>query len=359
MTAAGRSAVRPSGRPAATRPARAGRASRTGPTGRTGRRAASGRGCSGPRPSSGLRRVRGRPTGSSTRPLCTARRRHSGVPTCRAPRPPLGPTRPAPSRRPPPPGGVGRGSRRRGAWLAGSRSGAPGWGRSDSVGLLARRTGRAGDSASRPRAADHVGGTPGRRQGPAPDSARGLDRSAASGRLPQRDDRRSRHAGDPGRTGPRRAPHAVRRRGGRRPDRWPVARAVREPPGRGGRARLRGTGRAARADGPPRLPRPAPRRARGRGRVPGDVPRPGPLGPVDPPSRLGRGLAPRRRPAGRVAGPARGLEAPGGRAPGRGRPPWPRGRPELRRLGRRDPRGDRPPARARIARRSCSATCRA
>lgn len=180
VRAAGRAGARPSGRPAATRPARARRACRTGPTGRTGRRAASVRARPASRPSPGHRRAYEHPTGSSTPRPCTARRTRNGARTCRAPRPPPGPTMPAPSRRPPP-GGVGRGSQRRGAWLAGSRSAAPGWGW-----VRLRRPPCPADEArrrvpSRAFAADHVGGAPGRRQGLAPDSARGLDRSAASG----------------------------------------------------------------------------------------------------------------------------------------------------------------------------------
>ena len=46
-------------------------------------------------------------------------------------------------------------------------------------------------------------------------------------------------------------------------------------PGRGRRAGLRGPGRAARADGPPRLPRRAGRPARRAGRLPGHLPGPG------------------------------------------------------------------------------------
>ena len=64
-----------------------------------------------------------------------------------------------------------------------------------------------------------------------------------------------------------------------------VARAVRDPERRGG---VRRTGGPARPDGAGRLPADPPRRARRRGRVPGDVPGPG----------AARRLDPRLRPAG-------------------------------------------------------------
>ena len=82
------------------------------------------------------------------------------------------------------------------------------------------------------------------------------------------------------RAGPAAGPDAVQPGRHRRADRRAAPGAVRDRPGRGGRAGLRGPGRAARADGPARLPgRPA-RPARRAGRVPGHVPRPGPARPA-------------------------------------------------------------------------------
>ena len=77
-------------------------------------------------------------------------------------------------------------------------------------------------------------------------------------------------------------------------------------------------GRAARADGPPRLPGRAGRRARGARRLPGHVPRAGPQGAVGPHPRHDRPVAPRGRLAGRGAGPGGGAAEASPRAEGGG-----------------------------------------
>ena len=114
--------------------------------------------------------------------------------------------------------------------------------------------------------------------------------------------------------------HALRGGRGRGPDRRGTARAIRRGRGEAGRAGVRGPGRAARADGPPRLPRGAGRRARGPGRLPGDLPDPGPPRGVDPTAGVGGRLAPRRRPPRRLVRPLRfgtGTRPRAGGGPGR------------------------------------------
>ena len=88
-----------------------------------------------------------------------------------------------------------------------------------------------------------------------------------------------------------------------RPGRRRVARAVRDPERRVG---LRRTGGAARPDGAGSLPEDPPRRARRRGRVPGDVPGPGEAGRLDPRPRPAGPVAARRCPASGDAGAGRG-----------------------------------------------------
>ena len=94
--------------------------------------------------------------------------------------------------------------------------------------------------------------------------------------------------------------------------------AERATPTTGGRGRLRGAGRAPRADGAARLPRRAGRSARGRGRLPGDVPGPGEPGAVDPAGGFGRVVAARRGLAGGQPRPVAGGPAAAPRAEARG-----------------------------------------
>ena len=108
----------------------------------------------------------------------------------------------------------------------------------------------------------------------------------------------------------------VRGGDGRRPDRRPAPGSLSRTPRRVG---VRGAGDAARADGAGRLPRRPARFARGRGRVPGDVPGPDPQGGHDPGARRRRRLAAPRRASGGRAGRARSLAEGAARAPG-GRP---------------------------------------
>ena len=102
-----------------------------------------------------------------------------------------------------------------------------------------------------------------------------------------------------------RHPDALRRRDGRRDDRPAAPRAVHAASRRLVRGGLRGAGAAARADGAAGLPQRAQGLERCRGRLPGDLHRPGPTVWVDPQAGLDRELALRRRLPGGGAGAGR------------------------------------------------------
>ena len=131
----------------------------------------------------------------------------------------------------------------------------------------------------------------------------------------------------------------VRWRGRGGPDRGPAPGSHR-PPRRVGRGGLRGDPDATRAGRAGLLPPRAGRLRRGRGRLPGDVPRPVPPGRIDP----GRGVP---RPLAAARGPPGGPEGAAGRGPPAGA-----GTPR-RATGARGRRGDvirPPPAGARRGR---------
>ena len=127
-TAAGRAPGRPSGRPAATRPARAGRASRTGPTGAHGPSGGFGVGAAGTSafaPRRGVGGARGRPDGQQqAAPLHRSAQRNGDPAPSHASTPPPGPSSPARRSAPRPPrGGVRARSPGSSGRLAGSRPG--------------------------------------------------------------------------------------------------------------------------------------------------------------------------------------------------------------------------------------------
>ena len=126
------------------------------------------------------------------------------------------------------------------------------------------------------------------------------------------------------RGGDRAGPAAVvRRRGSGRPDRRPAP-GSRRAPRRDGRGGLRGDPDAARPGRAGLLPPRARRLRRGRGRLPGDVPRPVPPGRIDPGRGIAGALAAARGPPGGLEGAA-GRDPPSrpGSAALRGRRPWP------------------------------------
>ncbi len=148
---------------------------------------------------------------------------------------------------------------------------------------------------------------------------------------------------------------ALRRRLRRRIIRSPAPRAVRRPPRSDRRGRVRRAGGSARADGAGRLPATPGRPASRRGRLPGRLPGPGPQGR----------LVARPRPAGKLAlrggpphgsqgqGPARssatqrrrrGHDRRGQRDDSRADGPAGRSAGDRSRTGRGAPRRDRPPA---------------
>ncbi len=105
------------------------------------------------------------------------------------------------------------------------------------------------------------------------------------------------------------ARYALRGWLGRRAQRPATARAVRDPPRRRGRGRLRRDRGAARPDGAGRLPAAPRQRPRRRGRLPGRLPRPGRQGRVVARARPAGQLALRRRRCARPAGPGLGSTA--------------------------------------------------